>query len=73
MSWTCSGRADIDVVPVSRSGGVDVITGDGLAAALKGAEVIIDAASGSVPDQQAATEFFTTEAGICTRPASRPA
>ena len=51
-----------DVVPISRSGGVDVITGDGLAAALEGAEVIIDAASGSSPDQQAATEFFTTEA-----------
>lgn len=51
-----------DVVPISRSGGVDVITGDGLAAALEGAEVIIDAASGPSPDQQAATEFFTTEA-----------
>ena len=47
---------------MSRSGGVDVITGDGLAAALQGAEVIIDAASGPSPDQQAATEFFTTEA-----------
>ena len=51
-----------DVVPMSRSGGVDVITGEGLAAALEGAEVIIDAASGPSPDQQAATEFFTTEA-----------
>ena len=49
MSLTCSGRADIDVVPISRSGGVDVITGDGLAAALEGAEVIIDAASGPSP------------------------
>ena len=38
-----------DVVPISRSGGVDVITGDGLAAALEGAEVIIDAASGPSP------------------------
>ena len=51
-----------DVVPMSRSGGVDVITGDGLAAALDGVEVIIDAASGPSPDQRAATEFFTAAA-----------
>lgn len=51
-----------DVAAISRSGGVDVITGEGLVAALEGAEVIIDAASGPSPDQQAATEFFTTEA-----------
>jgi uncharacterized protein YbjT (DUF2867 family) len=51
-----------DVVPISRSGGVDVITRDGLAAALTGAECIIDVATGPSPDQQAATEFFTTAA-----------
>ena len=51
-----------DVVAMSRSGGVDVVTGDGLAAALAGADAIIDAASGSSPDQQAATEFFTAAA-----------
>lgn len=51
-----------DVVAMSRSNGVDVITGDGLAAALDGAEAIIDAATGPSPDQQAATEFFTTAA-----------
>lgn len=50
------------VVAISRSGGVDVVTGDGLAAALDGAEVIIDAATGPSPDQQAATGFFTAEA-----------
>jgi uncharacterized protein YbjT (DUF2867 family) len=51
-----------DVVPMSRSSGVDVITADGLAAALAGVECVIDASTGSSPDQQAATEFFTTAA-----------
>jgi uncharacterized protein YbjT (DUF2867 family) len=49
-----------DVVPISRSQGVDVITGDGLAEALTGVECVIDAATGPSPEQQAATTFFTT-------------
>jgi uncharacterized protein YbjT (DUF2867 family) len=48
-----------EVVPIARATGVDVITGEGLAEALTGVEVIIDAATGPSPDQQAATEFFT--------------
>ena len=51
-----------DVVPISRSRGVDVITGEGLDQALTGVETIIDVATGPSPDQQAATEFFTTAA-----------
>ncbi len=51
-----------DVVPISRSNGVDVITGDGLAAALEGVEVVIDVTTGPSPEQEAATEFFTTAA-----------
>lgn len=51
-----------EVVPISRGNGVDVITGEGLAAALEGVEVIIDAATGPSPDQQEATEFFATAA-----------
>ncbi len=51
-----------EVVPISRSGGVDVITGDGLAAALAGVDCVIDVATGPNPDQEAATEFFTTAA-----------
>ncbi len=39
---------------------LDVITGDGLAAALEGADSIIDTATGPSPEQAAATEFFTT-------------
>jgi len=51
-----------DVVPMSRSLGVDVITGDGLGAALADVACVIDAATGPSPDQEAATEFFTTAA-----------
>src|SRR5690242_20644318 len=51
-----------DVVAISRSNGVDVITGEGLAAALDGVECVIDTATGPSAEQDAATEFFTTEA-----------
>jgi uncharacterized protein YbjT (DUF2867 family) len=51
-----------DAVAVSRSLGADVITGDGLSEALAGVECIIDVATGPSPEQQAATEFFTTAA-----------
>lgn len=50
------------VVPMSRATGVDIITGEGLAEALTGAEVIIDVASWHSSDQEAATEFFRTSA-----------
>jgi uncharacterized protein YbjT (DUF2867 family) len=51
-----------NVVPISRSTGVDVITGDGLADALEGVECVVDTATGPSPEQEAATEFFTTAA-----------
>jgi uncharacterized protein YbjT (DUF2867 family) len=51
-----------DVVAISRSSGVDVITGSGLADALAGVECVIDVATGPSPEQEAATEFFTTAA-----------
>ena len=51
-----------EVAAISRSRGVDVITGEGLAEALAGAEAIVDAATGPSPEEQAATEFFTTAA-----------
>ena len=38
-----------NIVPISRSSGVDVITGEGLTAALTGVECIIDAATGASP------------------------
>ncbi|HEX5782022.1 MAG TPA: NAD(P)H-binding protein [Solirubrobacteraceae bacterium] len=51
-----------EVVPISRSNGVDVITGEGLDEALAGVECVVDAATGPSPDEQQATEFFTTSA-----------
>jgi uncharacterized protein YbjT (DUF2867 family) len=51
-----------EVVRVSRTHGVDVITGEGLAETLAGVECIVDTATGPSPEQQAATEFFTTAA-----------
>src|SRR5438309_11969059 len=51
-----------DVVAMSRSSGVDVVTGEGLAEALAGVECVIDVATGPSPDQEAATAFFTAAA-----------
>jgi uncharacterized protein YbjT (DUF2867 family) len=51
-----------DVVKISRTDGVDVITGEGLAEALAGVECIVDVATGPSPEQEAATQFFTTAA-----------
>src|SRR5262245_21559504 len=48
------------VVPISRGHGVDLLSGHGLKAALRGVHVIVDAASTPSPDQQTAKEFFTT-------------
>src|SRR3954470_19315588 len=51
-----------DVVPMSRSQGVDVITGKGLDQALTGVDTIIDVATGPSPDEAEATAFFTASA-----------
>jgi uncharacterized protein YbjT (DUF2867 family) len=51
-----------DVVRISRSSGVDVITRQGLAEALVGVESIIDAATQPSSEEEAATAFFTTAA-----------
>ena len=51
-----------DVVSISRSNGVDVITREGLAEALAGVDSVIDAATQPLPDQNAATAFFTASA-----------
>jgi uncharacterized protein YbjT (DUF2867 family) len=51
-----------EVVPIARSAGVDVITGEGLDEALAGVDTIVDTATGPSPDQQQATAFFTTSA-----------
>src|SRR3954462_3864386 len=51
-----------DVVAIARSKGVDVVSGEGLDAALAGVETVIDAATGPSPDQEEATAFFTASA-----------
>jgi uncharacterized protein YbjT (DUF2867 family) len=51
-----------EAVPISRSYGVNVITGEGLDQALVGVQCIIDTATGPSPEQQPATEFFLTAA-----------
>jgi uncharacterized protein YbjT (DUF2867 family) len=51
-----------EVVAASRASGVDVVTGEGLGAALDGAEVIIDVATGPSPDEREATDFFVSAA-----------
>lgn len=51
-----------EVVPISRSTGVDVIDGGGLDEALAGVDTVIEAATGPSPEQDAATEFFVTAA-----------
>jgi uncharacterized protein YbjT (DUF2867 family) len=47
-----------EVVPMSRSLGIDVVTGEGLAEALAGVQTVIDAASHPTPEQGPATDFF---------------
>jgi uncharacterized protein YbjT (DUF2867 family) len=51
-----------DVVAMSRSTGVDLVTGRGLSEALAGVDSVIDAASQPSPDEKAATEFFIASA-----------
>jgi uncharacterized protein YbjT (DUF2867 family) len=51
-----------EVVAMSRSTGVDVVTGAGLAEALEGVEAIVDVATGPSPEQAAATAFFAASA-----------
>jgi uncharacterized protein YbjT (DUF2867 family) len=51
-----------EVVSISRSNGVDVITGEGLEEALAGVNTVIDTATDPSPDKDAATQFFLTAA-----------
>ena len=51
-----------DVVPISRTHGVDVVTGEGLAEALTGVDTVIDAAAYPLNEQGPATDFFVASA-----------
>lgn len=54
------GRKGHEVVPASRSSGVNTITGEGLAAALAGADVVLDVSNSPSFDDKAVMEFFET-------------
>jgi uncharacterized protein YbjT (DUF2867 family) len=64
-----------EVVAASPSTGVDAISGEGLAGAMVGADVVVDVADSPVSDDDAVWEFFTTstrillaaerDAGVC--------
>jgi uncharacterized protein YbjT (DUF2867 family) len=47
-------------VPVSRKAGVDAYTGEGLAAALRGADAVIDATNTASADEAEIVDFFGT-------------
>ncbi|NNC12008.1 NAD(P)H-binding protein [Planctomonas sp. JC2975] len=51
---------DHEVVAAARSTGVNSFTGDGLEAALEGAEVVVDVSNASYSDEEGAREFFAT-------------
>jgi uncharacterized protein YbjT (DUF2867 family) len=51
---------DHEAVAASPESGVDTITGEGLAAALKNAQVVIDTANSPSFEDKAVMEFFTT-------------
>ena len=52
-----------DVVASSRSTGVDVLTGDGLADALADADALVDVTNSHASEADAVMQFFTTSAG----------
>jgi uncharacterized protein YbjT (DUF2867 family) len=52
-------EAGHDVVSMSRRSGVDLRTGQGLASALEGVEVVIDTSNPGTTGRQRATDFFT--------------
>ena len=49
-----------EAVPASRSTGVNTLTGDGLAEALAGADVVVDVANSPTFEDQASMDFFQT-------------
>jgi uncharacterized protein YbjT (DUF2867 family) len=60
LTGTALERGGHEVVPVSRSRGVDVYTGDGLDDALAGVDVVIDASNTPVQDEAQIVDFFGT-------------
>jgi uncharacterized protein YbjT (DUF2867 family) len=59
-----------DVVVIARSTGADLVTGDGLDAALAGADAVIDATNVASSGKRASSEFFEATARTLTRTAA---
>jgi uncharacterized protein YbjT (DUF2867 family) len=55
-------EAGHDALPASPDSGVDILTGDGLAEALEGAQVVVDVANAPAWDDEAVLNFFRTAA-----------
>jgi uncharacterized protein YbjT (DUF2867 family) len=56
---TATENAGYDVVSISRRSGVDIRSGEGLAKALKGVDVIVDTTNAGTTNREKATAFFT--------------
>lgn len=59
-----------EVVEITRSAGIDVVTGHGLAEALAGADLVVDAINAETTDTAAVTAFFDTVARTVGRAAA---
>jgi uncharacterized protein YbjT (DUF2867 family) len=55
-------EAGHDALPASLDSGVDILTSDGLAEALEGAQVVVDVANAPAWDDEAVLNFFRTAA-----------
>jgi uncharacterized protein YbjT (DUF2867 family) len=58
------------VTVIARSAGIDLVTGDGLHAALAGADAVIDATNVASSGKRASSEFFEATARTLTRTAA---
>ena len=54
--------ASHEVTSASRSSGVDAVTGDGVAAAFEGADVVVDVLNSPTMEPGPAVDFFTSSA-----------
>lgn len=62
-----------EVTAASRSSGVDAVTGDGVAVALDGAEVIVDVLNSPTMEPGPAVDFFTSSAATLLNAAKKAA
>lgn len=63
-------RQGHEVVPASRATGVDAYSGQGLASAIRGADVVVDTLDVNTMSRRRAMDFFSTCAENITRVAT---